>query len=82
MDVTPLTHEELYTDHPIEVRVPIVGNLVEVLREFDVEDEDLKTLFDLSGMGRRGSAVVLHPEGGRDRRPRAPAGACRRAHCG
>ena len=49
MDVTPLTHEELYTDHRIEVRVPIVGNVVEVLREFDVENQDLKTLFEDPG---------------------------------
>ena len=49
MDVTPLTDEELYTDHRIEVRVPIVGNVVEVLREFDVENQDLKTLFEDPG---------------------------------
>ena len=35
-----------------------------------------------SGMGRRGSAVVLHPEGGGDRRPRAPDGPRRRTHRG
>ena len=49
MDVTPLTDEELYTDHRIEARVPIVGNVVEVLREFDVENQDLKTLFEDPG---------------------------------
>ena len=49
MGVTPLTDEELYTDHRIEVRVPIVGNVVEVLREFDVENQDLKTLFEDPG---------------------------------
>ena len=49
MGVTPLTDEELYTYHRIEVRVPIVGNVVEVLREFDVENQDLKTLFEDPG---------------------------------
>ena len=49
MGVTPLTDEELYTEHRIEVRVPIVGNVVEVLREFDVENRDLKTLFEDPG---------------------------------
>ena len=49
MGVTPLTHEELYTDHRIEVRVPIVGNVVEVLREFDIENQDPKTLFEDPG---------------------------------
>ena len=35
-----------------------------------------------SGLGRRGSAVVLHPQGGRDRRPWASDGARRRADRG
>ena len=40
-------------------------NVVEVLREFDVENRDLKTALRRSGMERRGPAVVLHLEGGR-----------------
>ena len=35
-----------------------------------------------SGLGRRGAAVVLHPEGGRDHRPWSPDGSRRRAHRG
>ena len=49
MDVTPLTAAELWTSHRIDVRVPIVGNVVEVLREFDVEHQDLRTLFEDPG---------------------------------
>ncbi len=49
MDVTPLTPAELWTSHRIDVRVPIVGNVVEVLREFDVEHQDLRTLFEDPG---------------------------------
>jgi hypothetical protein len=45
MGVTPLTRTQLWTNHRIEVRVPIVGNVVEVLKEYDVENQDLKTLF-------------------------------------
>jgi hypothetical protein len=45
MGVTPLTPTQLWTNHRIEVRVPIVGNVVEVLKEYDVENQDLKTLF-------------------------------------
>ena len=44
-----LTDEELYTSHRIEVRVSIVGNVVEALCEVDVENQDLKTLFEDPG---------------------------------
>ena len=50
MGVTPLTNEQLWQNHRIEVEAPIVGtgptpNVVKVLREFDVENQDLKELF-------------------------------------
>ena len=50
MGVTPLTNEQLWSNHRIEVKIPIPtsgpgGNVVEILREFDVENQDLKALF-------------------------------------
>src|SRR5829696_5416369 len=45
MGVTPLTATQLWTNHRIEVKIPIVGNVVQVLNEYDVENQDLKTLF-------------------------------------
>jgi hypothetical protein len=50
MGVTPLTNAQLWQDHRIEVKTPIAtsgsgANVVEVLREFDVENQDLKQLF-------------------------------------
>jgi len=57
MGVPPLTNEQLWSSHRIEVKIPIpttepkpfppkaVANVVEVLREFDVENSDLKELF-------------------------------------
>ena len=71
MGVTPLTNAELSQNHRIYVRVPIVGNVVEIVDppgEFDEENQTLTQIFAEAGMGRRGPAVVLHPEGGRDRR--------------
>jgi hypothetical protein len=51
MDVTPLTYAQLWQNHRIKVRVPIVDNKVEVLGEFDVENESLKQIFADSGWG-------------------------------
>ena len=34
-----------WMNHRIEVRIPIVGNVVQVLNEYDVENQDSKTLF-------------------------------------
>ena len=50
MGVTPLTNAQLWTNHRIEVTIPIPhhgagANVVEVLREFDVENQDLKAIF-------------------------------------
>ena len=52
------------------MRIPIVGNVVEVVAHGEVIEENqyLKGSLRRSGMGRRGPAVVLHPERGRDRR--------------
>jgi hypothetical protein len=54
MGVTPLTNAELWQNHRIEVKIPIPtsgpgANVVQILREFDVENQDLKTLFDDPG---------------------------------
>jgi Animal haem peroxidase len=53
MDVTPLTHAQLSQNHRINVRVPIVGNVVEIVPpgEFDVENQNLKQIFDEPGWG-------------------------------
>ena len=51
-------------------------------REYNEPNPKLAEALDQAGMGRRGPAVVLHPEGGRARRPRSDAGPCRRADCG
>lgn len=50
MGVTPLTRAQLWQNHRIEVKIPIASsgptaNVVEILREFDVENVDLKNLF-------------------------------------
>ena len=50
MGVTPLTNAQLWQDHRIEVEIPIPtsgtgANVVKILREFDVENQDLKQLF-------------------------------------
>jgi len=45
MGVTPLTREQLWQSHRIQVVAPIVGNMVQVIREFDVENVSLKQLF-------------------------------------
>src|SRR5829696_6887256 len=54
MGVTPLTNAQLWQNHRIEVKIPIpttdsgtkpYANVVEILREFDVENQDLKALF-------------------------------------
>ena len=59
--VTPLTNEQLWSNHRIEVKIPIptaeptpfgsgpVANIVQVVREFDVENQDLKTVFAQTG---------------------------------
>ena len=53
MDVTPLTYDQLWQSHRIHVRVPIVGNVVEIVDpgEFDVENESLKEIFADEGWG-------------------------------
>ncbi len=47
MDVEPLTKDQLWQCHRIHVRVPIVGNVVEIVDpgEFDVENQSLKEIF-------------------------------------
>jgi hypothetical protein len=50
MGVTPLTNAQLWKNHRIEVKIPIptsgIGaNVVEIIREFDVDNQDLKALF-------------------------------------
>jgi Animal haem peroxidase len=50
MGVTPLTNAQLGKNHRIEVKAPIdstgeFANVVQILREFDVENQDLKALF-------------------------------------
>jgi hypothetical protein len=50
MGVTPLTRAQLSQSHRIEVKIPIAStgptaNVVEILREFDVENQNLKQLF-------------------------------------
>ena len=45
MGVTPLTSTQLRTNHRIELEIPIVGNVVKVLKEYDEEDQSLKDLF-------------------------------------
>ena len=48
MGVTPLTNAELSQNHRIYVRVPIIGNVVEIVDppgEFDEENQDLTQIF-------------------------------------
>ena len=45
MGVTPLTPTQLWTNHRIEVEIPIVDNVVKVLKEYDVENQSLKDVF-------------------------------------
>ena len=74
MGVTPLTHAQLWSNHRIEVEIPIVGQRgEESSSEYDEENQSLKDVLADPGW-RRGSAVVLHPEGGRDRRQGPHAG--------
>src|SRR6185312_12419422 len=40
-----LAQEQLWTNHRIEVEMPIVGNVVKVLREYDEVNPTLKDLF-------------------------------------
>jgi hypothetical protein len=53
MDVTPLTQAQLSQNHRIHVRVPIVGNVVEIVPpgEFDVENQNVKQIFEDPGWG-------------------------------
>ncbi len=69
MGVTPLTPTQLWTNHRIEVEIPIVGNVVKVLNEYNLSEPEPQRNLRGSRMGRRGTTVVLHPERGRDRRP-------------
>ena len=90
MGVTPLTNDQLSQNHRIEVEAPIVitGPTATWWRSSVSSTWRTRTQEALrrSGMGRRGPAVVLHLEGGRDRRAaRAtwrPAGPRRRPHRG
>ena len=87
MGVTPLTNGQLSQNYRIEVRVPHRDNKVrspprDGPREFHEENPDLKASQRVSGMEGRGSAVVLHPEGGRNRRQGPDAGPGRRSDCG
>jgi hypothetical protein len=45
MGVTPLTPTQLWTNHKIQVTIPIVGNVVSIVREWDEESASLKELF-------------------------------------
>jgi len=50
MGVTPLTNAQLWKSHRIEVKAPIdstgpYANVVQILREFDVDNQDLKDVF-------------------------------------
>jgi hypothetical protein len=45
MGVTPLTPTQLWTNHRIKVQIPIVGNVVKVLQEYDEQNQSLKDLF-------------------------------------
>jgi hypothetical protein len=45
MGVTPLTTTQLWTNHRIKVEIPIVGNVVKVLQEYDEPNQSLKDLF-------------------------------------
>ena len=45
MGVTPLTAIQLSTNHRIKVEVPIVGNVVKILQEYDEPNQNLKDLF-------------------------------------
>ena len=45
MGVTPLTPTQLWTNHRIKVEIPIVGNVVKVLQEYDEQNQSLKDLF-------------------------------------
>ena len=61
MGVTPLTNAQLWQDHRIEVKIPIPtsgpgANVVEILREFDVENQNLKQL--LADPGWNGEAPL------------------------
>ena len=71
MGVTPLTNAQLSWNHRIPVHIPIVGNKVAVKTPPGEYDEGKPKPQDGargSGMEGRGSAVVLHPQGGRARR--------------
>ena len=61
MGLTPLTNVQLWTDHRIEVKIPIPtsgtgANVVQILREFDVENADLKRV--LADPGWNGEAPL------------------------
>ena len=49
MGVTPLTPTQLWQNHRIKVEIPIVGNVVKVLQEYDEQNQSLKDLFADSG---------------------------------
>ncbi len=53
MDVEPLTREQIWQSRRIHVRIPIVGNVVEVVDpgEFEVENQTLKQIFADGGWG-------------------------------
>jgi hypothetical protein len=45
MGVTPLTPTQLWTNHRIQVTIPIVNNVVSIVREWDEESPSLKEIF-------------------------------------
>ena len=74
MGVTPLTPTQLWTDHSIKVKIPIASsNVVEPLGERRWRTR-ASSRFSPMRTGPANPAVVLHPEGGRDRRQRSRAG--------
>ena len=70
MGVTPLTNAQLSTEPPHQGDDPDRRQRGEASsrRVRRGRTQSLKRPLRESGMGRRGPAVVLHPEGGRDRR--------------
>ena len=82
MGVTPLTNAELSWNHRIEIKWQIRNNKVEANRRWKELDPDLQAILGRWGMARRGPAVVLHLEGGRDPRPGRATRTRRRPHRG
>ena len=69
MGVTPLTNAQLSQNHRIEIEWPIIDNKVTAEASVHRGEHAPGVEPGRYGMGRRGPAVVLHPEGSRDCRP-------------